>query len=126
MKKKIMIVDDEKVIREMLDKAFTKQGYETICAENADEAMKLMSKDIKVFFLDLKLPGSMDGLELCRQIRKEYPLVCIFAMTAYASLFELSDCREAGFDDYFTKPVKLEMLFMAAQLAFERTDRWEK
>ena len=126
MTKKVMIVDDEKVIRDMLDKAFTQQGYETICAGDAEEALEKTTQDIKVFFLDLKLPGNMDGLELCRKIREEHPLVCVYALTAYASLFELSDCREAGFDDYFTKPVKLKMLFMAAQLAFERLDRWDK
>ncbi|MBU0480129.1 MAG: response regulator [Proteobacteria bacterium] len=126
MNKKVMIVDDEKVIRDMLDKAFSTQGYETVCAKDGDDALKQLTPDIKVFFLDLKLPGSMDGLELCRQIRVDHPLACIFAMTAYATLFELSDCREAGFDDYFTKPVKLEMLFMAAKLAFERLDRWGK
>ena len=119
-----MVVDDEQVINEMLEKAFLKNGYEVVCANDADEALKLITPDIKVFFLDLKLPGSMDGLQLCQQIRSKYQLVCIFAMTAYATLFELSDCREAGFDDYFTKPVKLEMLFMAVEHAFERLSRW--
>lgn len=76
-------------------------------------------------FLDLKLPG-VDGLELCRQIRKNYPIACICAFTGYSSLFEFSDCREAGFDDYFIKPVKLDLLFSTASDAFKKIDRWKK
>ena len=125
MNRKILVVDDEQVIRDMLENAFNKIGYQVVCAESAEEALTLLSSDMQVMFLDLKLPG-MDGLELCKEIRKNYPVACIFAMTGYASLFELSDCREAGFDDYFTKPVKLEMLFVAAQVAFEKIDRWRK
>ena len=123
MSSKVMIVDDEPVILDMLGKAFAKQGYQAVCAKDAEEALKLIDQDVKVFFLDLKLPGNIDGLELCRRIRSEYPETSVFAMTAYATLFELSDCREAGFDDYFIKPVKLEMLFMAAQHAFERLNK---
>jgi CheY-like chemotaxis protein len=42
------------------------------------------------------------------------------------TLFELADCREAGFDDYFTKPVELKLLMKAAEDAFEKLDRWKK
>jgi len=76
-------------------------------------------------FLDLNLPG-MNGVELCRKIRKDRPIAVIHAITGYASLFELTDCREAGFDDYFTKPADMEMLLTAAQNAFEKVDRWKK
>ena len=125
MERKILVVDDEEVIREMLEKAFTKVGYKVCLAESAEQALEVLTPDMQVMFLDLKLPG-MNGLELCRKIRSKYPMACIFAITGYASLFELSDCREAGFDDYFTKPVRLEMLFMAAQVSFEKIERWRK
>ncbi|MBU0484470.1 MAG: response regulator [Proteobacteria bacterium] len=125
MERKILVVDDEVVIREMLNKAFTKMGYKVVLAASAEEALEILQPDTQVMFLDLKLPG-MDGIELCRRIRQIHPVACIFAITGYASLFELSDCREAGFDDYFTKPVKLEMLFIAAQTAFEKIERWKK
>ncbi len=124
--KKILIVEDEKDIRDVLRELFTYHGYDPVCFANADEALQYLSPDIQVMFLDLKLPGEIDGLELCRRIRRKYPAACIFAMTGYASLFELADCRAAGFDDYFTKPAKLEMLLMATRQGFEKVKRWEK
>jgi CheY-like chemotaxis protein len=124
--KKILIVEDEKDIRDVLQELFTYHGYEPLIAGDAEEALKLLGPEVQVMFLDLKLPGEIDGLELCRRIRHDYPAACIFAMTGYATLFELADCRAAGFDDYFTKPAKLEMLLMATRQGFEKVKRWQK
>lgn len=124
--KKILVVDDEVHVRDMLEQAFSKAGYTVRLAESAEETLDILKDDkIQVIFLDLKLPG-MNGLKLCRKIRKEFPIAIIHAITGYASLFELADCREAGFDDYFNKPVDLKLLFKAAQDAFEKIDRWKK
>lgn len=122
---KILVVDDEKEIREVLKEVFTYHGYEPVCAADAEEALKLLTPDIQVMFLDLKLPGTRDGVALCREIRKQNPSACIFAMTGYATLFELADCRAAGFDDYFTKPVKMELLLMATRQGFDKVRRWQ-
>jgi CheY-like chemotaxis protein len=124
--KKILIVEDEKDIRDVLQELFTYHGYDPLIAGDAEEALQLLSPEVQVMFLDLKLPGEIDGLELCRRIRQNYPAACIFAMTGYATLFELADCRAAGFDDYFTKPAKLEMLLMATRQGFEKVKRWQK
>lgn len=120
MDKCILIVDDDSDVSSMLFNAFTLKDYKVTTAATAEEALSVLNPQIKVMFLDLKLPGKMSGLELCRQIRKDYPNTYIFAMTGHSSLFELSDCRKAGFDDYFTKPTKLEMLYMVAEQAFDR------
>jgi DNA-binding NtrC family response regulator len=126
MQKKILVVDDEKMIRDMLEKALTREGYEVICAESAEEALEALKKTTaQVMFLDLKLPG-MNGLDLCREIRELYPMSIAYAITGYASLFELSDCRRAGFEGYFTKPVDLKTLFETANDAFEKIKRWQK
>ena len=126
VEKKILVVDDERMIRNMLEKAFTKAGYMVKTAESAEEALDLLNNEkIQVMFLDLKLPN-MNGVELCQEIRKHNPIAIIYAVTGYASLFELALCREAGFDDYFTKPVNLSMLFDAAEDAFKKIDRWKK
>lgn len=124
MQYRILVVDDEEPIRKMLATAFAEIGFTVVLAGSAEEALEILKKErIQVMFLDLKLPN-MNGLELCRQIRKDYPIACVFAMTAWTSLFELVNCRDAGFDDYFTKPVDLEMLFKTARDAFEKIERW--
>lgn len=124
--KKILVVDDEKVITSLLKQAFSRAGFEVRAAESAEEALKVLEQDdIPVMFLDLNLPG-MNGMDLCRRIKKDKPMAIVFAVTGYASLFELVDCREAGFDDYFKKPVEMKNLVKAANDAFERIDRWRK
>ena len=82
-------------------------------------------RNIYVMFFDIKLPG-MTGVELCRQVRKDNHIALIFAMTGYGGLFEPSDCREAGFDDCFAKPIRVEMILKVAREAFEKLDRWTK
>jgi DNA-binding response OmpR family regulator len=123
---KVLVVDDEVLIRNMLEKAFSRAGYAVRCAESAEQALEILKDETyQTMFLDLKLPG-MNGIELCMRIRKDFPMALIYAITGYASLFELADCREAGFDDYFTKPFDLGVVLKAAQDAFEKMERWKK
>ncbi len=125
MQKKILIVDDEEIIRDLLEKAFKREGYDPYIAKDAEEALSLLEQvnDINVMFLDLKLPG-MNGIELCKLIRNENPMAITYAITGYASLAELAKCRNAGFEDYFSKPVELKIIFKAAENAFEKIERW--
>jgi CheY-like chemotaxis protein len=126
MEKQILVVDDEEAIRTMMTRAFTKAGYEVQTAASAEEALDLI-KTYKylVFFLDLNLPG-MNGIDLCRLIRKDNPLTIAYAITGYASTFEVFECRDAGFEDYFTKPVELKKLVEAAEQAFLKLSRWKR
>lgn len=123
--KTIMIVDDEEPIRDVFSKSFSRGGYNVVTAESGEEALKLMRENpCWVLFLDLNLP-EMNGLELCREIRKTWPMAICFAVTGYVSLFELTECRDAGFEDYFPKPVELRNLMEAAYHAFKKLARWK-
>ena len=124
MEKKILIVDDEEVIRNMLQEFLSKNGYEVRLAESAEAALDILRREsFMVMFLDLKLPG-ISGMELCKKIRINNNIGIIYAFTGYTDLFGLIDCRRAGFDDYFMKPVKLELILQAAQDAFTKLERW--
>lgn len=124
-KKTILVVDDETTILNMFKMAFTQKGYDVKTAASAEEALELLkTQKILVMFLDLNLP-TMNGIELCRAIKNQMPMAILYAVTGYASLFELSDCRDAGFDDYFKKPVSLADLLKAVQNAFEKIERWK-
>lgn len=125
MENRILVVDDEKMIRDMMEKALGRKGYSVVCAESGEEALDILdSQTIYVMFLDLKLPG-MNGLELCSRIRNTNPMVIAYAITGFASTFELADCRDVGFEDYFTKPVDLKTIFKAAEDAFDKIERWQ-
>jgi CheY-like chemotaxis protein len=124
VQRKILIVDDEGSVRDLFQEIFTDRGYEVVAAEDGQKALEIARQtDLDVIFLDLKLFG-MNGIELCRRIRKERPLSLIYAITGWAALFEIDECREAGFDDYFTKPLKIDTLYRAVEEAFEKIDRW--
>jgi DNA-binding response OmpR family regulator len=124
--KKILVVDDEPRIQQLLKEFFTNAGYAIFTAENAEQALEILQEhSILVMFLDLKLPG-MSGLDLCRNIRKNDQISIIYALTGYSNFFGLLECRSAGFDDFFVKPADMNMLLKAAQDAFEKLERWKR
>ena len=126
MKRKLLIVDDEVSIRDLFQSAFGDIDQEVHMAENGEQALTLLKQhDIDLIFLDLKLFG-MNGIELCRQIKKNKPISIIYAITGWMGLFEVEECREAGFDDYFTKPAQIDILSKAVEDAFEKLDRWKR
>jgi len=126
LERKLMIVDDEVSIRDLFQSAFSDAGYSVHLAENGEQALHILKQhEIDLIFLDLKLFG-MNGIELCRQIKKDKPVSIIYAITGWTGLFEVEECREAGFDDYFTKPFQLSVLFEAVEDAFEKLDRWKR
>ena len=121
--KKILVVDDENIIREMLEKAFCKAGYCVRLATGAKEALEILRKEyIPVIFIDLGLE-IMNGFELCRYIRKDSPSALIYALSGYAELFGPHEIRGAGFDDYFTKPISINTLYKVAKDSFEKIQR---
>ncbi|OPY86341.1 MAG: Transcriptional regulatory protein WalR [Syntrophus sp. PtaU1.Bin208] len=123
--KKILVVDDEITILYVLEEAFKSQNYTVVTAESAERALGILAKEsIMVMFLDLMLPG-MSGIDLCRQIRKDNQIAVINALTGYSNINGLLECRGAGFDDFFTKPVELKMLIEAAEHSFKKIERWK-
>ena len=125
MKGKILIIDDETSVRELFTGVFTDEDYEVLSTEDGNLALDILKRDnIDVIFLDLKLFG-MNGIDLCRQIREMKPMSMIFAITGWASLFEIEECRQAGFDDYFEKPLDMDMLTDAVAEAIKKLDRWK-
>ena len=122
--KRVLVVDDEKGIRELFCKVLGIAGYEVESAESGEEALAILEQEkFPLLLFDLNLPG-IDGIELCKQARKLLPISIIFAITGYASLYHLHDCREAGFDDYFIKPLSIKSLLEEVGLAAKKIDRW--
>ena len=125
LKKKILVVDDEKAILTLLKQTFSRAGYDIRSAESAESALEILkNENIHVMFFDLNLP-QMNGVELCKAVKKNMPMSVVYAITGYASLFELADCREAGFEDYFKKPMDIKTLVKVANAAFEKIERWK-
>jgi len=126
VKGKILVVDDEASVRDLFSNVFADEDYDVIAAEDGKSALEILKQeDIDVIFLDLKLFG-MNGIDLCRQIRESKPVSMIFAITGWAPLFEIEECREAGFDDYFEKPLDMDILLDVVEDAFKKLDLWKR
>jgi DNA-binding response OmpR family regulator len=126
MKDRILVVDDDEAVRELLRATFSDAGYGVFLAGNGEEALEIMNQhDIYVIFLDLNLFG-VNGIELCRQIRAFKPLPIIYAMTGWGGLYDIEECRKAGFDDFFRKPLPMDIVLKTVREAFERLARWRR
>lgn len=126
MSRNILIVDDEAPLRHILARALGRAGFHPVEAASAEDGIEMQRhENCPLLFLDIMLPG-MTGVDMCRLVRQDNPIVNIFAMTGHSSLFELADCREAGFDDYFRKPFSLAEMIQAAEQAFARIERWKQ
>ena len=101
--KKILVVDDEKPISDIMKFNLTKEGYEVHVAADGEEALQKVDEvDPDLILLDLMLP-KMDGLEVARQVRKNYDMPIIM-VTAKDSELDKVLGLELGADDYVTKP----------------------
>ncbi|MFH1034915.1 MAG: response regulator [Pseudomonadota bacterium] len=119
---KILVVDDEPDIRDILCSLFQEFGYEVAAAPGAREALSILEQEpIQVMLLDLNMPG-MNGLDLCRAIRPRQPRARIFALTGYHRLFTPDSARQAGFDGFLTKPADLHQLLELVRRAFEQVE----
>ena len=119
MKSKILVVDDEKPIAEILQFNLEKEGYEVICAYDGDEAVeKAFTESPHLVLLDIMLP-KQDGLEVCRQIRTKLD-IHIIMLTAKDSEVDKVLGLELGADDYVTKPFSTRELLARVKANLRR------
>ena len=107
---KILIVDDEEIVRQSLSEWFEEDGYKVDSAKDAVEALnKLNETRWDIYFLDIKMPG-MDGMELHRRIREIDKDAVVIMITAYAAVDTAVQALKEGAFDYITKPFDPENL----------------
>jgi DNA-binding response OmpR family regulator len=104
---RIIVVDDEFEIRNMLTEFLTGEGYQVIQASNGEEALELVEKEEpQLILLDVKMPG-IDGIEVCRRLKEEDKtrFIPIIMVTAFAD--RDVEAFIEGADDFVTKPFSL-------------------
>lgn len=101
-KNKILIVDDDQDIREMIGIYLESEGYDILFGENGRDALSLICDEIDLIILDVMMPG-VDGIQACREIRKKYHMPIIF-LTAKNEDHDKIKGLSCGADDYITKP----------------------
>ncbi|ACI30396.1 DNA-binding response regulator (plasmid) [Bacillus cereus H3081.97] len=122
--KKVLIVEDEQIIRETVAHYFSHDGYEVITAEDGQIGLDLFAEqehNISLVILDIMLP-LMDGWSVCRRIRKNSN-VPIILLTARSDEDDTLLGFELGADDYVTKPFKPSILLARAKRLFKDTNQ---
>lgn len=128
MKEKILIVEDEKDIVRMLEYNLKKEGFRIMSAQDGEDALEYAVREHPdLIILDLMLPG-MDGLEACRELKKETKtaLIPIIMLTAKAQESDKIVGLELGADDYVTKPFSPRELIARIKAVLRRAKEKEK
>jgi len=108
MSARVLIVDDEKIIRDSLEMLLKEEGYKTDSAADGEEALaKLKTESFDVVLSDIKMP-KLDGIELMQKAAELSPNTFFIIMTAYASVNTAIDALRQGAYDYLIKPVEFE------------------
>ncbi len=119
---KVLVVEDDVEFSKTLMEFLNESGFETISANSAEEAEKILKKkEINLVLTDIKLPG-MDGIKLAQNIKKKYNLVVI-VMTAYGSEYSFEDVIKNGANDLIIKPFKFNELFLRIKKAIKELSR---
>jgi len=119
MEKRILVVDDEKPIADILQFNLQREGYEVICAYDGVEALQKVEELVPdLILLDIMLPQK-DGMEVCREVRKKYDMPIIM-LTAKDSEIDKVLGLELGADDYVTKPFSTRELLARVKANLRR------
>lgn len=121
--RRILFVDDEETLRDMIQEMLMILGYDVEIARDAKEALEIARKeDFPLIITDLMMPD-MDGAQLCKQIRKINERAIIYAFSGFLTETDSDHLENIGFDGHLCKPVKIEVLKHAIEGAFDRIDR---
>ena len=106
---RILVVDDEEVMCESLAAWLREDGYHVDTAASGAEAVeKARATDYAIYFIDLKMPGGMDGIETMMQVRRQHPEASIIIITAYATVDTAITAMKEGAQEYIVKPCNPE------------------
>jgi len=104
MTARILIVDDEKAVRESLEELLILEDYQVDSAASGEKALELLGeKDIDLLLLDIKMPG-VDGVEVMKQTKKYHPDTKVIVITGHGSLESAIEAIRSGAEDYLLKP----------------------
>lgn len=108
--KKILIVDDDPFILELLGIFISSFGYEFAAAEDGIQAVEQLKRDdYTIVITDMKMPR-MDGMQLLRHIKEQYPSIDVIVVTGYTGSFSYTDVIKAGASDFISKPFNADEL----------------
>jgi two-component system response regulator PilR (NtrC family) len=118
---RILIVDDEEVLRDVLDAVLRREGFEVVMAASGEEALSILDEDesIDLVILDIMLPG-ISGIDTLRSIRVSTPSLPVIIITAFSSIDGAIEAMKHGAFHYIPKPFKNEEVILTVNKALEQ------
>ncbi len=117
---KVLIIDDEEVLRDVLQTLLVREGFDTLLAATGEEGLHLLDNDVvDLVILDMMLPG-ISGMETLRSITETNPLVPVIMITAFSSIDGAIEAMKRGAFHYIPKPFKNEEVILTVNKALEQ------
>ncbi len=116
----ILVVDDESMMRNLLERILSRDGYQVLSAEDGQDALRVLENgSVDIIISDLKMPR-MSGFDLLKAVKKDYPGIAMIMMTAYGDTYTVKDALLLGADEYITKPFKSFEISLVVERAYWR------
>jgi signal transduction histidine kinase len=123
---KILVADDERVVREGCTRILTPQGFTVLQAANGQEALELLvAEPVNVILCDLKMPV-MGALEVLEETADRYPDIPVIIITGHGTVESAVECMKRGAYDFVTKPFRADHLVLIVRRALEKQDLEKK
>ena len=123
--RKVLVVDDDAVVRKSFDRVLSGKGYAVITAESGEEALRRLNEEkYDIVYSDIRMPG-MSGLEVAEKIKARQPWIPVVIITGYGTDIAEERAKAAGVANFLHKPLSPEMIEGSAHdvLAAPRTSR---
>jgi len=116
----ILVVDDEKVIRDGTERILSKEGYEVTTVENGEQGLDCLRKSkFNILLLDLMMPG-ISGMEILKMVLAEHPAILVIVITGYATVTNAVEAMKNGAYDFIPKPFTPDQLRIVARRALDK------
>ena len=116
----VLVVDDEKIMRDGSERILTKEGWNAITADSGLQGLELIKqKSFHILLLDLMMPG-MSGMEVLKEVRNSQPGIVVIVITGYATIETAVEAMKAGAYDFIPKPFTPEQLRIVVRRAIEK------
>lgn len=118
---KLLIADDDNEIRDLLDFDLSHSGYETECAKDGEEALRMaLSNNYDLIILDVMMP-KMNGFDVCKHIRSAKPEIPVLMLTAKGTMNDKTQGFDSGADDYIVKPFDIQEVLLRVRALVRRS-----
>jgi len=118
---KILVVDDDEIVREVINSLLTKEGYAVVTAQDGAEAINILRiEDVHLVITDLRMPG-VDGLGVLKYVVRNNPDCAVVMLTAFGTLDTTLEAIKEGAYDYLTKPFKIQEIIALTEKTYQRS-----